>query len=483
MSNRPDNNIGQVYFNDEQIKFATATQKVRVWVGGRGSGKSAGIALIIRRMVEELPRGKCMFASTTLEQIRNSTLPPVLTKLEELGFKEGIHYVNGKKPPEWFKKPWTAPTEYDNVLTFFNGFTLVFISSAKPTGKRGGSYDAAIIDEAAFVKAITFKKVIVPMVRDNLYRYTSDLHHTIFLLTSQPTTGDGHFVMAFEKEMEVEPEKVLFLWTSANANRLVLGDEWFELMRSTMGYADYLAEVDNVRIRKLPKSFYHRFDRDRQGYKPERDQAGNMLDVRTNELLEITWDFSGHFNCASVWQEQNGIEYCLRRFHTKHLQNKVIGVVDAIAEHFKHHKFRYIRLWGEPRGKDDNPYSDDDLYAQIKKAFEKHGWIVEEKVPSGKVAARHKQRHFLFENIFNEVDPMYPRIRINLEAAEDVAIAIEKTGIKDDFKKDKSLEGDDNFPQEHAPHYTDGMDNYIDQKHGWKFTNDSNDRPGNYDFM
>lgn len=478
-----DNTAKQVYFNDRQIQFATARQKTKVWIGGRGSGKSAGIALIIRRMIEELPRGKCMFASTTLEQIRNSTLPPVLAKLEELGFLEEVHYVIGKRPPDWYEKPWSPPKEYDNVLTFFNGFCLVFISSAKPAGKRGGSYDAAIIDEAAFVKAVTFKQVIVPMVRDNLYRYDTDLHHTIFLLTSQPTTGDGHFVMAFEKEHEADPDGVLFLWTSARDNELVLGKAWFELMRRTMGYAEYLSEVENVRRRQLPNSFYHRFDRDKHGYKPEKDLAGTMLDVRPDELLEVTWDFSGHFNCASVWQEHNNVERCIRRFHTKHGENKALGVVEAITTHFTTHRFRYVRIWGEPRGKDETPYSDDDLYTQIQKAFEKAGWACEQKIATGRQAKRHKQRHFMFETLLNETDPYLPKIRINSEACEDVIIAIESTGIKGDFQKDKSMEGDPHFPQEHAPHYTDGMDNYIDQKHGWRFSQDSNDRPGNYDFM
>lgn len=470
--------IPEVYFNARQIEFATAKQKIRVWIGGRGSGKSAGLALIIRRCVEELPRGKYLFASTTLEQILNSTLPPVLKKLEELGFVDGLHFVVGKRPPDWFKTPFSPPKDYDNVLTFFNGFSLVFVSTAKPAGKRGGSYDGAIVDEAAFVKATTFKKVIVPMVRDNLGKYDSDLHQCIFLLTSQPTTADGHFVMEFEKEHLADPNQVLFLWTSARDNELVLGSEWFDLMRSTMGYSEYLSEVENVRQRKLPKSYYHTFDRDRHGYTKSPDAFAR----RKDDLIEVVWDFSGHFNCASVWQEYKGVEYCIGRFHTKLGEKKALGVVDKIVKAYSDHRFRYVRLWGEPRGKDDNPYSDDDLYTSIQRHFEAASWHTEQKIASGKQAQRHKQRHFLFEKIFNESEPTYPRIRISLTDAEDVAIAIEKTGILPTFQKDKSMEGSDQFPQEWAPHYTDGMDNYIDQKYGWRFSN-RNEQPGNYDFL
>lgn len=473
----------EVYFNKRQIEFASAKQKLRVWVGGRGSGKSAGIALVIRRMVEELPRGKCLFGSTTLEQIYNSTLPPVIEKLNELGFKENIHYVLRKKPPEWFKKPFTAPTEYENTLTFFNGFTLVFISTAKPVGKRGGSYDAAIVDEAAFVKALTFRSVLVPMVRANLYRYESDLHHCIFLLTSQPKTADGTFIMEFEKEQIADPSEVLFLWTSALENKLVLGEEWFALMRKTMGYSEYLKEVENVKSRKLPQSFYHRFDRDKQGYTADKGANGQLLDLDPNALLEVSFDFSGHFNCATVWQERMGTEYCVRRFHTKQGEDKAVGVARLICEELKEHKFRYIRLYGEPRGKDDNPYSDDDLYTQIEKVFRSERWEVEQRIPAGKQAKRHKQRHLIFETLFNETDPSLPKIRINIETCEDVIVSIENTGIKNDFQKDKSREGNEQYPQEKEPHYGDTMDNYIDQKYYWRFSNESNERPGDYGFM
>lgn len=474
-----EENVKRVYFNHRQIQFAMAPQKTKVWVGGRGSGKSAGIALILRRGIEELPRGKCMFASSTLEQIMNSTLPPVLAKLEELGFRENIHYVIGKPPLSWWEQdkchPFSPPKEYENTMTFFNGFTVVFISTAKPKGKRGGSYDMAIVDEAAFVKAVTFKKVIVPMVRDNLYRFDSTMHHSIFLLTSQPTDADGKYVLAFEKEHEASPEDVLFLWTSARDNEVVLGEQWFKTMRQNMGYSDYLLEVENERQRKLPKSFYHTFDRDKH--------FGQKAAINPDELIEVSWDFGGSFNCATLWQERDGYERCLGRFYTKDQQGKVNGVVDAICERLKDHRFRYVRLWGEPRGKDSNPYSDDDLYTIIGKRFNAAGWEYDDKVPQGQQAKKHKERHFFFEAVFTEGNPLLPKVRFNAEC-EDVVIAIENTPIKNDFQKDKSKEDDPTFPQEHATHFTDTVDNYLVSKHYWRYAmDDANDAPGGYDFI
>jgi hypothetical protein len=454
-----------------QIKFAIAPQKTKVWVGGRGAGKSSGLALIIRRAVEELPRGKCLFSSTTLEQIMNSTLPPVLSKLEEMGFIENIHYVIGKKPLDWWDQtichPYSPPKSYDNTMTFFNGFTIVFISTAKPIGKRGGSYDMAIVDEAAFVKATSFRRIIVPMVRDNLYRFDSTLHHSIFLLTSQPTTTDGQYILEFENEHIANPDDVLFLWTSAKDNEVVLGKAWFDRTKATMGLSEYMSEVENIRIRKLPRSFYHTFDRDKHGY-------NKGYEVRSNELLEASWDFGGNFNCASVWQEHLNTEYCLGSFFTTQNQNKVIGVVEAICNRFADHQFKYIRLWGEPRGKDSNPYADDDLYKIITKAFLARGWVAEDKVIPGTQAKKHKQRHFFFESVFNESEWYLPKIRLQSTAAEDLIKSIEMVPIKGDFQKDKAMETDPSFPPQWAPHLSDTMDNYMDAKHYWKYSDANN---------
>jgi hypothetical protein len=68
--------------------------------------------------------------------------------------------------------------------------------------------------------------------------------------------------------------------------------------------------------------------------------------------------------------------------------------------------------------------------------------------------------------VFAETNPLLPILRFNDENCKDAIISMQVTGVRDDYKKDKSKESDRAFPQEHAPHFTDTCDYYIMQKHG-----------------
>lgn len=473
----------RVYFNPKQIAFVTAPQKVKTCVAGRGFGKSTLIALILLFMLRAMPRAKIFFSSTTIEQIKNMTLPPVLEKLAEMGLKEGKHFVVGKdpwglnSPCKWFKRPISPVKKFDNVITFWNGFTVVMLSAAKPNSQRGGSYDAGIVDEAAFVKRAFWEKVLLKMVRGNLYKFETEMHHSIFILTSQPRTSDGRWVMEMEDKALADPGKFLFMWASARDNEVVLGKDWFKTQKATSSHLDYMIEVENVRLKKLPNGFYHRYSERRHQYKPTTDHFGSMLDVRRNELLNVSLDFSGKFNCASIWQEQDFVERCVRQFHVKD-EGKIKKLVDDICDHFKSHEFKYVCLWGEPRGRDRNPIDEDDIFTIVRKRFEVRGWGAEIMVPEGVATKHHKERFSFMEMILDEEDPRLPKVRINEETCPNVIASMQGCDINPDYTKNKSAEKDESFPQENAPHYSDTVDYYLYYKHAWRLSDLANQRPG-----
>lgn len=476
-------NKRRVYFNQKQIDFVTAKQKVKTIIAGRGFGKSTLIALILYLMLRAMPRAKVFFSSTTIEQIKNMTLPPVIAKLAEMGIIEGKHFVVGKDPwganskCRWFKRPISPVKKYDNVITFWNGLQVVMLSAAKPNSQRGGSYDAGIIDEAAFVKRSFWEKVLLKMIRGNLYRFDTHLHHNIFILTSQPRTAEGMWTMAMEQMAAAYPDMYLFMWASAKDNQVVLGPEWFKLQRQSSSHLEYLIEVENIRMKKLPDGFYHKFDDTKHTYKAPKDLRGNMLDVRRDELLEASFDFSGKFSCASIWQEQDFVERCVRQFHVKE-KKKIRALVDDICEHFKAHEFKYIRLWGEPRGRNRNEIDEDDIFTIMLKRFQHNEWMAEIMVPEKRATKGHKERFTFMEIVMDEEDPRLPRMRINAEACENVIISMQGTDINADFQKKKDAEKDEGFPQENAPHYGDTVDYYYYYKHAWRLTDDPNNRAG-----
>lgn len=474
----------RIYFNQKQIDFVMAKQKFKTLVAGRGFGKSTVIALILRLLLKHLPRAKGFFSSTTLEQVKNMTLPPVIEKLAKMGIHEGKHFVVGLDPwknpkTAWFKRPLAPVKEFSNVITFWTGLTIVILSGAKPNSQRGGSYDFGIVDEAAFVKRSFWQKVLSKMVRGNLYKFKSHLHHSYFILTSQPRNSEGLWVMELEDLALQNPDEYLFMWASAMDNKVVLGEQWFKTQKKTSNHLDYIIEVENVRLKKLPNGFYHRFDDKRHPYKAQRDFYGRYMDTRPEELLEASFDFSGKFNCATIWQEQDFIERCLHQFHVKD-EGKIKALVDLICEHYKHHEFKYIRLWGEPRGRDRNPIGED-IFTMIKGMFSQHGWEAEIMVPEGLATKAHKERFEFMDTLLLEDDPRLPKARFNEETCPNVIVSIQTTDIKPDYSKNKDPEKDESFPQENAPHYGDTVDYYLYYKHAGLLNDESNNRPSRAD--
>jgi hypothetical protein len=81
------------------------------------------------------------------------------------GYKEGIDYVIGKKPPAYFDKPYQQPDRFDNVITWWNGTTIILGSMDRPQLLRGGNNDWLIADEALLIKKDSYDQIIATSIR------------------------------------------------------------------------------------------------------------------------------------------------------------------------------------------------------------------------------------------------------------------------------------------------------------------------------
>ena len=457
----------KVYFNAKTIQFVKhARQKLRVLVAGRGFGKTTSMAWITAEWIRAMPRGRFFIASTTLDQIKEELLPVIIEKWRDFGLKENIHFVIGKRPPEWYASPYKPPKKYDNTVSFFNGCVIVLRTNARADSKRGGNYDAGLLDEASFIDGGTFKSVYGPMLRPGMggYRWDTHWYRCLCIFTSRPRKPKGYWVYEYKKRAGETPDKVLYMEASAYDNKAILKEEYFEEQKIVLG-DDYDIEILNKEKRKIPTGYYHTLDRLRNCYRVLKGET----DTRP-QLLEISFDFGGKFNCACVWQEENFTERCIHQFHVKK-KGKVEALVDKVCNHYKGHPLKYIRIYGDPRGWDRNPYGPP-LYELVVARFNHNGWAAEVIVEPGKRTTAHKARYTFMAKILAGT-PLLPTVLFNEATCPDLLIAMEICDVKDDFQKDKDAEKDDHFPQEHAPHYTDTVDYYLYQKHGWRLEDDS----------
>lgn len=472
----------EVYLNEKQMKFLTAPQKTKVFVGGRGVGKSRVLAYGQAEKATLMPRSKGFLASTTYGQLLTKTWPAIAEAWEAMGYVEGIHYVIGVRPPSYFKPAISPPKRFGNVVTFINGRTIDLISMDRPELARGGSYDDGDIDEAALVKQDEWAVILLPSIRGNKWRFGQvKTWQMVGFYTSLPWKAAGYWVLEYEDKAKAEPGKYFYLEASAYDNIQVLGQEAIDRMRSEMSYIQFQTEIMNVRILQVEDAFYNRFDRDRHMYQPGylygqdsttgRDVITATTDVDKKQFLEISLDFGGWISCMCVFQEKpNREEWMVDSYFVKG-DSKISELVARFCETYKEHKYKHIRMWGEPRGHDRNATSGT-IYQQLVTLFAAQGWRADVHAPA-KQSAQHIERQHFMSAILAEETRGYPTLRMNAETCNDVRIALQTAQSMADGKKDKRNEKVREFPQEHATHFTDVVDYYFEQKWGKRVTTGS----------
>lgn len=140
--------------------------KTLLLVAGRASSKTT--EFIVERLIEmvyEMPGAPICWVADTYSNLQQNVLPMVTEGLERKGFKADLHYVIGKKPPEYttaekedlpaelkehFWKPYNQLVSYKHTMVFFSGLNITFGSMDRPASLAGRSYVHVIGDEVKY---------------------------------------------------------------------------------------------------------------------------------------------------------------------------------------------------------------------------------------------------------------------------------------------------------------------------------------------
>jgi hypothetical protein len=481
--------------NKKQSIWLSATQPIRVFLGGRGSGKSFVIGISIILKLLEMPRCKGALVSTNFNQLKTKSFASIKQAWEKLGFVKDVHYVVGRPPRkatrmkipiafqteeyarqipnfinwdteylvEW-ERPIAEPESYKNVVTFFWGSCVEMISMHNRDSVRGGSYDFFEIDEAALLQKADYTEGLLPARRGNRDIYTSPYHQQISFYTSIPWKPSGYFILDFEEKAKLNPKQYFFLEANAYDNIEIIGEAAIELMREEMDHLEFMIEVMNQRIVKSKNPFYGKFDADRHTYKPQyeyKDIDGNTRAIEkqydNTKKIEGSFDFGGHINSCTIWQQQGNTERCLKEFYKKG-GNTLRDLINAICKHYESNGRRHMDVWGEPRGWNQEPGSPT-MYDMLTAHFAENRWTVDIKTPKNYKTDAHKHRQELVNNIFEGRKDL-PNVLINEIECKHTIIVLQTTESMNG-RKDKRKEKDPNFMQENAPHLGDTVDYYL----------------------
>lgn len=425
-----------------------------------------------------MPRAKGVYGAKSIDQLKNNAFPEIEKMWKLFGLIEGYHYVKFKKPPSFFAKPLSPPNSYKNVVSFYNGHIILLFSALQANIVRSGSFDYAELDEAGFYKEDFFSKQLLPAIRGNL-QYFADVpgHHQVSIYSSMPWKKEGKWVLKYEDLAKLHPDEFHYQESTTLDNIEIYGRKKFEQDKKTIGHLEFQVEYMNLRIDAAENAFYHALDEEKHLYESNYEylsRGGSLLNKQirhsTQEAIEASFDFSGWFNCATIYQKDGPIERMINAFHTKE-NSSLDTLVDNICSHYATQQNKYIRIFGEPRGHDRRPEGQT-LYQRIATRFSYHGWVADIMVEAGIATDEHEMRYLAINDILTEAQPHYPTLRICEDTCKDVVLAMKLTEIDHNFKKNKKTERDRKFPQENAPHYTDTVDYFFTQKYSHMLTDD-----------
>ena len=250
--------IQEIEVNDKQADFIESVfydlsaegTKTAAMIGGIGSGKSFAMALLMLVSKGELPKAKGQFSCLTVTQFQRSIFPGVKSvwreyfDLKEYNFKtQQGDYVLWRKPPADWERPWQEPDNWDNCISFPNGW-VIEVCGYKMNADihRGRNDDFAFMDEALLFKR-DWLKILEGRIRANKGKYDSAMHWLISIFSSPPYGSGGEWMFDIDELMKEEPQRYLFTQVTTRDNLVFLPGNYVDNLKKKLTKIEFDVEV------------------------------------------------------------------------------------------------------------------------------------------------------------------------------------------------------------------------------------------------
>lgn len=196
----------QIYFNRPQRLTQLIGANTSVIVAGRRTGKTDSIAApFMLRNMQRMPGSTGGIVVPTFKHGLTNTIPGLLAAWRRWGFREGVHFVVGKKPPKGFAEPITPPFEREHVISFYNGSVAVLISQDRPGSSNSLTLSWLLVDEAKFIDYLKLKEETLPANGGikSFFGHHS-FNHSMMVLSDMPQTSKGSWFLHYKDKMDPE---------------------------------------------------------------------------------------------------------------------------------------------------------------------------------------------------------------------------------------------------------------------------------------
>lgn len=511
----------EVYFNQPQRLTQLIGANISVIVAGRRTGKTDSIASpFVLRNMQRMKGSTGGIVVPTFKHGLTNTLPGLFAAWKRWGFLNGVHYVVGRKPPKSFAKPIIEPSDYEHVITFYNGSCAVIISQDRPGSSNSLTLSWLLIDEAKFIDYNKLKDETLPAnggIKSFFGKHS--FNHSIMILSDMPQTQKGSWFLHYKEKMDEElirtieatvyeiwrtkdrirklkeknepipkylPSYLRQLDTNLNKMRSVavyykeyssienlqlLGESYIKQMKRDLTPKTFQTSILCMRLGIAKDGFYssmresHKYDAsdfeylDSLGYEFEASALDARADEDVNRFAPICigMDYNANINWIVAGQPQGARLNVIKSFYVK-FERKIPALIDEFCRYYQHHENKTVVFYYDTTALGANyAVNQEDFRYVIIHEFERHGWQVIDVYLGNPM--RHDEKYLLINQGFAGKQRLMPFF--NRQNNDDLILAIQTAGVtrgRNGFHKDKGGEKLAESEENLLEHRTDGTD-------------------------
>lgn len=511
----------QIYFNRPQRLAQLIGAHTTVIVAGRRTGKTDSIAApFMLRNMQRMPGSTGGIVVPTFKHGLTNTIPGLLAAWKRWGWKEGVHYTVGRKPPKHFARPLTEPKDWEHVIAFYNGSVAVVISQDRPGSSNSLTLSWILVDEAKFIDFQKLKEETFPAnggIKSHFGAHS--YNHSVMILSDMPQTQKGSWFLHYKEKMDKElisaiAATVLKIWQTKERIRKMradgievpgyLGgylrrmDRDLNRMRSVAVYYKEYSSIENIQL--LGESYIAQQKRDltpltfqtailcqrvgiaKDGFYSSMREAHKYTADNTDYLVSLGWnydpdaidcradrdldpdrplcvgmDYNANINWIVAGQPRGNKLLVLKSMFVK-FERKLPSLIDDFCTYYLYHRRKKVVFYYDSTALGSNyAVNDEDFHLVIKREFENHGWEVDD-VYLG-TPMRHDEKYLLINQGLmgkGRLTPMFNRAN-----NEDLILAVQTAGVmrgRNGFRKNKGGEKLAETEENLLEHRTDGTD-------------------------
>ena len=511
----------EIYFNEPQRLTQLIGANISVIVAGRRTGKTDSIAApFVLRNMQRMPGSTGGIVVPTFKHGLTNTLPGLFAAWKRWGYIQGVHYVVGRKPPKSFAKAIIEPSDYEHVISFYNGSVAVIISQDRPGSSNSLTLSWLLIDEAKFIDYEKLKDETFP-ANGGIKSYFGkhSFNHSIMILSDMPQTQKGSWFLHYKDKMDEElidtiKATIYEIWKTKERVRRLKSegkavpkylkrylrtlDTNLNKMRSVAVYYKEYSSIENLQL--LGENYIKQMKRDltpktfqtsilcqrigiakdgfyssmREGHKYNAsdfeyldslgyDFAPEAMDCRADKDINplapicIGMDYNANINWIVAGQPEGRRLNIIKSFYVK-FERKIPALIEEFCNYYMHHQNKTVVYYYDTTALGANyAVNEQDFHWVVCHEFEKRGWQVEDVYLGNPM--RHDEKYLLINQGFAGKQRLMPFF--NRQNNDDLILAIQTAGVvrgRNGFRKDKGGEKLEETEENLLEHRTDGTD-------------------------